>query len=86
MYEIKLHKRVIKFINSRSATDKKKIKAKLEQLQLNPFPANFNLDIKKLTSSQFFRLRIADYRFLYEVVENEMIIYLEEANNRGDIY
>jgi len=33
-----------------------------------------------------FRLRISDYRFLYDVVEDELIIYIENGDNRGDIY
>ncbi len=86
MYKIILHKKVIKFINSRNPKDKQKIKEKFELLQNNPYPANFQLDSKKLKNRDGFRLRIGNYRFIYDVVENELVIYMEDADNRGDIY
>ncbi|ABB45229.1 conserved hypothetical protein [Sulfurimonas denitrificans DSM 1251] len=86
MYKIILHKKVIKFINSRNPKDKQKIKEKFELLQNNPYPSNYNIDVKKMRNANGFRLRISDYRFLYDVVEDELIIYMENGDNRGDIY
>lgn len=86
MYKIIPHKRVIKFINKRTAKDKKRIREKFTALQQNPYPNNASTDIKKLKGQNGFRLRVGDYRFLYDVQENELIIYMEDADNRGDIY
>jgi len=86
MYNIILHKRVIKFINSRTPKEKQKIKEKLQLLQQNPYPTNERADVKKLTNQSTFRLRIGSYRFVYEVVDEELVIYMEKADNRGDIY
>ena len=86
MYNIILHKRVIKFINSRTPKEKQKIKEKLQLLQQNPYPTNERADVKKLTNQSTFRLRIGGYRFVYEVVDEELVIYMEKADNRGDIY
>ena len=83
MYKIILHKKVIKFINSRNPKEKQKIKEKFELLQNNPYPVNFQIDSKKLQNRDGFRLRIGNYRFIYDVVENELIIYMEDADNRG---
>ncbi|EHE0558430.1 hypothetical protein J0E37_000517 [Campylobacter upsaliensis] len=33
-----------------------------------------------------YRLRIGKYRFLYEVLESEILIYAYKADSRGDIY
>ncbi|ELB9335810.1 hypothetical protein ABN535_001531 [Campylobacter upsaliensis] len=33
-----------------------------------------------------YRLRISKYRFLYEVLESEILIYAYKADSRGDIY
>ena len=33
-----------------------------------------------------YRLRVGNYRFLYDVIEDELIIYIEKGDNRGDIY
>ena len=86
MYKIILHKRVIKFINSRNLKEKQKIKEKFSLLQQNPFPSNYSIDSKKMQNKNGFRLRIGNYRFLYDVAEEELVIYMEKADNRGDIY
>jgi len=86
MYKIILHKRVIKFINSRDTKDKHRIKNKFIKLQQNPYPSNLEVDSKKLQNIDGFRLRIGSYRFIYIVEENELIISIEQADNRGDIY
>jgi len=33
-----------------------------------------------------FRLRVGKYRFIYEVFEDELLIYIEKGGSRGDIY
>ena len=54
--------------------------------QENPLNHN-NLDIVKLIGFQnIYRLRINDYRIIYEVFENEIMIYIFNIGNRGDIY
>jgi len=86
VYTIVLHKRVIKFINSRTSKEKQRIKNKFLELKSNPYPQNPKIDTKKLKNRVGFRLRIGSYRFIYDVSENELVIYMEEADNRGDIY
>ncbi len=86
MYKIILHKKVIKFINNRTPKEKQIIKSKFEQLQQNPYPQNQKLDLKKLQSRYGFRLRVGDYRFIYDIEDENLIIYIEDAGNRGNIY
>ena len=86
MYRIVYHKSVVKFIKKRVPKEKEKILERLEQLKLNPYPDNESMDIKKLQGRVGFRLRIGNYRFLYDVVDDELVIYMEKADNRGDIY
>ena len=86
MYNIKYHKRVSKFINSRTTQEKARIKKKIDEIKQNPYPANSKADIKKLKNRVGFRLRVGDYRFIYEVIDEELIIYMEHGDNRGDIY
>lgn len=86
MYRIITHKRVIKFINSRDSKDKHRIKEKFQLLQINPYPSNENLDVKKMKNNNGFRLRVGDYRFIYDVADDELVIYIENGDNRGDIY
>ena len=86
MYEIKLNKKVVKFIESRTKAEKKAIKEKFELLMENPYPPHPSADLKKMQGTTTFRLRIGKYRFIYEVVEDERIIYVEKSGSRGDVY
>lgn len=84
-YKLILNKKVIKFIQKRTNKEKENIDSKLKILKNNPYP-NSLLDIKKLSNSPFYRLRINNYRFIYEVIDNELIILMINSDNRGDIY
>ena len=86
MYKITYKKSVVKFIKKRVPREKERILQKFEELKINPYPASEKLDIKKLQGKSGFRLRVGTYRFLYDVLDDELIIYMEEADNRGDIY
>lgn len=44
-------------------------------------------DIKKLKGhNNLFRLRVGDYRIVYTVDNGELIVYVIDAGNRGEIY
>ena len=86
MYNIEFDRKVEKFLNK---TDDKTITLflqKLEILKANPFENQ--LDIKKLKGKfkNCYRLRVGKYRFLYEILEDKILIYFFDANSRGDIY
>ena len=85
MYKLVPKKSVIKFIEKRVPKEQSMIKEKLKILRLNPYP-NDLLDIKKLSNSQFYRLRVNNYRFIYEIIEDELLILIVKSDNRGDIY
>ncbi|MDK9694093.1 MAG: type II toxin-antitoxin system mRNA interferase toxin, RelE/StbE family [Sulfurimonas sp.] len=85
MYRLISKKSVIKFIEKRVPKEKFIIEEKLKLLKLNPYPNNF-LDIKKLSNSEYYRLRISHYRFIYEIIEDELVILMVKSDNRGDIY
>ena len=85
MYSLQMSKPVIKFVNSRTPKERQRIKAAFESLQNNPFQNQ--LDIKKMKGmANHYRLRIGDYRFLYEILHEQVLIYLYKADNRGDVY
>jgi mRNA interferase RelE/StbE len=86
LYKIIPHKKVIKFISSRIPKEKQQIKRRFDELAKNPYPTNQNLNIKKMIGQTGFRLRIGGYRFIYDIVDSELVIYMENVDNRGDIY
>lgn len=84
MYQIQTSKIVDKFLEKHLEITKKFILA-LELLKFSPFENN--LDIKPLKwVKNHFRLRIGKYRFLYEVIDDKILIYFYDADYRWDIY
>ena len=84
-YIIKIHKRVEKFI----ALHPEMRKWFFESLHIiEKDPINNTLDIKPLSWIPWkqYRLRISKYRFLFEIIEDEVLIYFYDAGSRGGIY
>ncbi|MFI3219251.1 MAG: type II toxin-antitoxin system RelE/ParE family toxin [Methylococcales bacterium] len=62
------------------------MKQKLELLKQNPY-ANEHLDIKSMQGyDSLYRLRIGQYRLVYQIKQDELIVFILKAGNRGDIY
>ena len=89
MYKVKTSKQFDKFL-AKHQDIQAKVFESFETIAQNPYEAK--LDIKKLQGKKFqcrtnhYRLRIGKYRFLYEVLESEILIYAYKADSRGDIY
>lgn len=60
-----------------------KILQKAQELSHNPYPPGF----KKLKdSSESYRIRVGDYRLIYQVDKKEKIITVQMVRHRKDIY
>ncbi|MCD8132605.1 MAG: type II toxin-antitoxin system RelE/ParE family toxin [Clostridiales bacterium] len=80
MYQIILKKRAKKFIGDLPKNERERIVAEIEKLpdgeDIKPMQGHKNL----------FRLRVGSYRILYTVDNNQYIVLVIDAGNRGDIY
>ncbi|WP_404469496.1 type II toxin-antitoxin system RelE/ParE family toxin [Sutcliffiella horikoshii] len=86
MYELKYSKQAMKYIKKQDKPTKKRLEKALFTLAENPYQRD-TLDISSLQGLDgAFRLRIGDFRIIYEVVDNELIIYIIAVGSRGDIY
>lgn len=85
IYRLKLHKDVDKFLSKCREKQRETIKEKLALLRENP-RFNPQLDIKPLQGSDFYRLRIGQYRLIYEIKDGELLIFVMTMGNRGDVY
>lgn len=59
----------------------KRIIDTVEDTKEDPFMA-----VSKLTGSQFFRLRVGDYRVIMDLQQSKMIVFVVETDNRKRIY
>ena len=62
--------------------DKERIKQALLKLQYKPE----ELDIKPLTGSDEYRLRVGSWRLIMRINEEEKLIFIRALGTRGDIY
>lgn len=83
-YKLKTSKVIDKFLDKHKDLAPKIIE-KLEILAKNPYENS--LDIAKLIGyDKHYRLRIGKYRLLYEIIDEQILIYAYDIDSRGDIY
>lgn len=79
IYKIKIRPKALKFIEKQDRYKRLKI-----------YKAIYNLpngDVKKMAGCKNeYRLRVGNYRIIYEQIQNEFIILITKAENRGQIY
>lgn len=87
-YKVKYHKNAIKFIKKHKTFGLKFYKAFDELQDYTQYKGKY--DIRKIRGNKknnLFRLRIGDYRAIFEIEENEInIIYVLYMDSRGDVY
>lgn len=60
------------------------IREKLEQVANDPFATTPNA--KKLQGRPGYRLRVGDWRVIYEINKNEVVIVVIKIAHRGEVY
>lgn len=56
---------------------------KIRELADNPHSMK---NVKKLTNHPGYRLRVGDWRIIYTVIDNELLIHVINMNTRGEVY
>jgi mRNA interferase RelE/StbE len=62
----------------------KLIRAKLDQLAIDPYAQNPNLT--KLQNRPGYRLRVGNWRVIYELQNEQMVVLVLKISSRGEIY
>jgi mRNA interferase RelE/StbE len=60
------------------------IRSKIEQLAVDPFAANNN--VKRLRGMDAFRLRVGDWRVVYELHHRTVVIFVIRIGHRSSVY
>ncbi len=60
-----------------------KILKEIEKLILEPYPINHK---KILGTENIFRIKIGNYRVVYSIINNELIIEIIRVRHRKDVY
>jgi mRNA interferase RelE/StbE len=83
-YSVVIKRQVKKKLLLLSRKDRVRIAEKIELLGCNP--NNPLLDIKKLTGEPYYRLRIGDWRIIFDRQDEIKVVAIEKLDARGGIY
>jgi mRNA interferase RelE/StbE len=81
-YQITIKKRAVKALKKVNEPYFSSIKKAIYQLADNPRPSG----CKKLKGRDGYRVRVANYRVIYEIVDSELIVDVIDLGHRKDIY
>ena len=81
--EVRLSKRALRELESLESATKRRIMSKLEELGEEPFPRGA---IKLQGRDGLYRVRVGDYRILYEVLADKKMVLVEKIDHRSGIY
>lgn len=81
-YKIEVRKSAVKELHSIPTKDLKKILKTIQELSNNPRPQG----CLKLTDQENYRIRVGNYRILYSIKDDILIIYIVKIGHRKNIY
>ncbi len=82
LYKVTLKKRAIKALEKINEPYYSNIKKAIYSLADNPRPTG----CKQLKGRNGYRIRVADYRIIYDIFDDELIVDVIDLGHRKDIY
>jgi mRNA interferase RelE/StbE len=82
IYEVKIRRKAFKSLSRIPDPYRSNIIKAIKGLATNQHPPQS----KKLTGRDAWRIRIGNYRAIYEIIDDELVILVLNVANRKDIY
>lgn len=82
MYQVVIEKQVKKQLSKIPLFDYARVVKALKELAVNPRPQGY----KKLKGRPGYRIRVGDYRIIYNIQENILTVFVLVVGNRRDVY
>jgi mRNA interferase RelE/StbE len=81
-FKVEINKRAVKALEKINDPDYSKIKTTILNLGDNPRPTGF----KKLKGRDAYRIRVGNYRIIYDILDDALLINVVELGHRKNIY
>ena len=82
MFRIVFHKSASKKISKLIVSDRERISKIIDSLAINPY---FGKKLRgELEGSR--RVRVGDFRIIYDILEDERVVLVHAIGSRGDVY
>lgn len=81
-YSVRIKRSAARELEAIPVKDRRRIAARIALLAADPRPVG----CEKLSGEEKYRLRQGDYRILYEIVDQELVVTVVRVGNRRDVY
>ena len=81
-YKLEFKKSAVKDLKKLNQSEAKKIMLKIKELSTDPRPFN----CVKLTNEDKYRIRVGDYRVLYEIIDDILVVNVVKVKHRREVY
>ncbi len=82
MYELRYSQTAFKQLEKLEASIRERILFALERLRIRPE----SCDIKKLVGMQGYRFRVGEYRIIFDIEQEKLLILVLQIGHRKNIY
>jgi len=81
-YRLRLKKSAAKEIENLPKKDCARVVGAIQKLLDDPYGQN----IQKLSGQEKYRIRVGNYRVLYEIINDELVVMVVKVAHRKDVY
>lgn len=81
-YKVTFVGKSLKQLNKLPKYEKLKFEGIIETLRINPYPPN----ALKLVNRPGYRIRFGDYRLIYEVIDDELVVLVLALGHRKEVF
>ncbi len=82
-YHVELKPSALESLSKLPLADRKRISKMIDSLTDNPRPRG----VTKLTGEEnFYRIRAGDYRIIYQIQDDGLLVLVVRIGNRGEVY
>lgn len=82
-YNVAIARRAIKSIAGLPRNQQRRIRAAIDLLAEEPRPPNC---VALTGEESVYRVRVGDYRIIYEVIDDRLVIHVIRVGHRRDVY
>jgi len=82
VYRIELGPRARRELAALERSAQERLVAAIERLATNPHPAGS----KKLAARLGWRIRVGEYRVIYEIADERLVVFVIRVGHRRDVY
>ncbi|MEZ4711012.1 MAG: type II toxin-antitoxin system RelE/ParE family toxin [Caldilineaceae bacterium] len=81
-YRIEIKRSALKELSKLPAQIRRELTSAIDALAAEPRPANS----KKLSGVELYSRRVGNYRVLYEIIDERLLVIVVRAGHRKDVY